>query len=148
MNILVAARRLLVQCRYSSSTSAASFNSGDLEALRQEIASRPSVPLTAEEKQFLPRAAGSQVETFDPEPRPEPSIPSPQAGSSAQSDQAGPSVPVPVPNKWVLEVQKQIASRAKTPAYWGKAEAMAYRCGFCKQLGHGYHYCPRQKNSQ
>lgn len=108
-------------CSFTSSGT--SFHSEDLEVIRQKIASRPSVPLTTEEEQFLPRADDPRAVIPVPDPQAGQIVPSSQAGSSAEIHQAGPSVPAQEPNRWVEQVWKQIACKAKTPTYWGKTKA-------------------------
>ncbi|XP_043468370.1 uncharacterized protein LOC122502402 [Leptopilina heterotoma] len=132
---LVCARHLFLNGRFPSQESL--FTEDDIDKIRRSIASSPHLRLTDEEEKLLPRPEDPQVE-----------IPGLVYQPICEPVEAGPSRPQFPPNHWVLEMKKQIASRAKTPSYWGKTKARRGKCGKCLQTGHAYHECPLHKRNQ
>ncbi|XP_051164953.1 uncharacterized protein LOC127283885 [Leptopilina boulardi] len=125
----VAARSLTTRGRLPSEAS--SFDERDLDHMIQVIANTPTVRLTEEEEQYLPRLEG-------PPDVNRPSQAEPRAPPTSEE------CTTPRSREWCMEqVRQQIASKAKTPTYWGKTKFRRGRCGFCLQTGHNYHSCPK-----
>lgn len=126
---LLVARSLWTRGRFPSEAS--SFTKEDLDMIIRSIAESPSESLTQEEESYLPRPES---------PKP---VEHPIQAEQVAPNQTQPSAPIPRTREWcIAQMKEQIASKAKTPGYWGKTAKRAGRCGFCFQKGHDYHHCP------
>lgn len=125
---LVVARSLWMRGRFPSETS--SFTKENLNLIIRSIAENTFEPLTQEEESFLPRPESPQPEE------------QPIQAEQVAPQQPQPSASIPRTREWcIAQMKEQIASRTKTPTYWGKTAKRAGRCGFCFQRGHDFHHC-------
>ncbi|XP_051157620.1 uncharacterized protein LOC127279356 [Leptopilina boulardi] len=130
---LVVARSLWLRGRAPSEAS--DFTEENLDQMIRRIASSPSEPLSLEEEGLLPRPESPH-----------------QAEQPVQAEPIAPSQEVREvrpkrSREWCMEqVRQQIASKARTPGYWGKTAAKAGRCGYCVGEGHNYFNCPIRIN--